>query len=338
MSTLNSFNDLEHLQLVAGRIAESGIDITREYQDWINVTLGCASLGEAAREPYHTICSQYPNYRREECDEKFDNCLRTGRGNIKVATVFQMAKAMGIDISLPKGRRPKSQKQKDEERKAVFEQVDEFLKSAFDFRYNILSERIEVSENGGEWCDFDDRQLNTIVTKLHSKNVRVSKDNLATYINSGNYSASYNPVEAYVKSLKPWNHRTDYIGKIFHHLHLKEGSDAVFLLDGFKLWFVNFVACGMGIGGPNQLMLVVAGEKEGTGKTEFILRLLPPRLRCYLHSATQLSNYRDKDESLAMAHNMIFFLDEIKLNETTFNKLKNMVGGAGANTVTERAP
>jgi len=35
---------------------------------------------------------------------------------------------------------------------------------------------------------------------------------------------------------------------------------------------------------------------------------------------------------------MLFFLDEIQLNRQTFNKLKNMVGGAGANTVTERAP
>ena len=39
-----------------------------------------------------------------------------------------------------------------------------------------------------------------------------------------------------------------------------------------------------------------------------------------------------------MAHNLIFFLDEIQLNRQTFNKLKNMVGGAGARTVTERAP
>ena len=63
----NYLKDLEHLQLVAGRIAESGTDITSTYNDWLKVTFSCASLGEAAREPYHIICSQYPNYRREEC-------------------------------------------------------------------------------------------------------------------------------------------------------------------------------------------------------------------------------------------------------------------------------
>ena len=59
MNSSNSYSELEHLELVARRIAERGIDVTREYTDWITVTLACASVGEAAREAYHTICSQY---------------------------------------------------------------------------------------------------------------------------------------------------------------------------------------------------------------------------------------------------------------------------------------
>lgn len=333
-----SINDLERLELVARRIAEGGVDITREYQDWINLTFACASQGEAARECYHTICSQYPGYRREECDEKFDNCLKTGRGDVTIATVMQMAKDAGVDVSLPKGRRPKSEAQKEEERKAVFEQVSEFLHCEFAFRYNVLSERIEVKEGEEDWCDFDDRELNSILTKLHSINVRVSKENLNTYINSGSFSDPYNPVEAYVKGLKPWNRKTDHIAQVFSHLHLEEDADSDFLLEAFRLWFVDFLACALGLDVVNQLMLVLAGEKEGTGKTEFVLRLLPPPLSQYLHSPTQLSSFKDKDESLAMAQNMLFFLDEIQLNRQTFNKLKNMVGGAGAKTVTERAP
>lgn len=334
----NSISDLERLELVARRIAEGGVDITREYQDWINVTFACASQGEAARECYHTICAQYPGYKRQECDAKFDNCLKTGRGDVTIATVMQMAKDAGIDVSLPKGRRPKSEAQKQEERKAVFEQVSEFLRREYAFRYNVLNERIEVKDGGEEWCDFDDRELNSILTKLHSVNVRVSKENLNTYINSGSFSAPYNPVEAYVHGLKPWNRRTDYIAMVFFHLHLEEDADTDFLLEAFRLWFVDLLACALELDAVNQLMLVLAGEKEGTGKTEFILRLLPPPLRQYLHSATQLTSFKDKDESLAMAQNMLFFLDEIQLNRQTFNKLKNMVGGAGAKTVTERAP
>ena len=53
----NNYTELEHLELVAQRIAESGIDLTADYGDWIQVTFACASLGEQAREAYHTICS-----------------------------------------------------------------------------------------------------------------------------------------------------------------------------------------------------------------------------------------------------------------------------------------
>ena len=101
------FTDLEHLELVARRIAESGIDITADYQDWINVTFACASLGEAARESYHTICRQYPGYRREECDGKFDNCLRTGRDSVSLATLLQRAKDAEARVSEATNRKKK---------------------------------------------------------------------------------------------------------------------------------------------------------------------------------------------------------------------------------------
>ena len=100
MNSNKSYSELEHLELVARRIAESGIDITCEYKDWITVTLACASVGEAAREAYHTICSQYAGYKREECDEKFDNCLSTGRGDVRLASLIQLAKDAGIDVTL----------------------------------------------------------------------------------------------------------------------------------------------------------------------------------------------------------------------------------------------
>lgn len=101
----NSYSELEHLELVTRRIANSGKDLTANYGDWINVTFACASLGEAARECYHTICSLYSGYRREECDEKFTNCLKTGNGSVTLGTLMKMASDAGIDTSLPRGRR-----------------------------------------------------------------------------------------------------------------------------------------------------------------------------------------------------------------------------------------
>ena len=335
----------ERLDIIAGRIAESGIDLTANQRDWTLVAYACASQGEDGREAFHLISSNYPNYSREDCDRHFDYCLKTTKNHITMGTIIQWAKDHGIDTSMPKeetkkrrGRPPKTDEEREEEKKSLFERIREAVNERYEFRYNSLSERVEMQPREEEWRDLDDREFNGILTELHSLNIHVSKDNLATYINSGAFSTPYNPVVTYVESLKPWNRRTDYITKMFSYLKLEEGADSEFLVEAAKLWFVCFVASAAGLDVVNQLMLVLAGEKEGTGKTEFVRRLLPEPLRKYLHAATQLSNFRDKDESLATAHSILFFLDEILLNRQNYNKLKNMVGGAGAQVVTDRSP
>ena len=337
--SLNSFTDLEHLVLVAGRISEAGIDITSEYEDWLKTTFACASLGEAAREPYHDICRFYPGYTRQECDEKFDNCLRTGRGDITLGTLFELAKRHGIDVSLPKGRRPKSAEQKAEEEKNRFETVRKWLGKHAEFRYNKVKEEIEVKpiDEGSEWVTMDDRRLDSLLTALHADKIYVSKANLETYIGSELISPAYNPITAYAESLRPWNPRQkDYITDLFAHLGLSEDEPLVFLLGMSKKWYVWLVAVATDQETSNQIMLILSGEQEGTGKTYFVESFLPRPLRRYLHHVVELARYKDKDELLALARNIVCFIDEIQLNATTLNKLKNFVGGGAATAVTER--
>lgn len=339
MKTTNAFTDLEHLQLVAGRISEAGIDITSEYEDWLKITFACAGLGEAAREPYHDICRFYPGYTRTECDQKFDNCLRTGRGDITLGTLMELAKRNGIDVSLPKGRRPKSAEQKAEEEKDRFETIRKWLEERFEFRLNTISEQIEVRPKGEEssWKDMDDRQLDSLLTGLHADKVYVSKANLETYIGSEMISPAYNPITAYAESLKTWRPRQkDYIMEMFGHLGLTENEHRDFLLEMAKKWYVWLVAVATDQETSNQIMLILSGEQEGTGKTYFVQSFLPRPLRRYLHHVVELARYKDKDELLALARNIVCFIDEIQLNATTLNKLKNFVGGGAATAVTER--
>ena len=344
MTKLNStLTDQQYFELLCQRIYDASVNIAHTYDEYLRFAFVCSMFGETGRQWFHKISSLDAKYDNGQADVQFDNCRKTSRHEITLGTLVHIAEQHGIDIAVPKeakpkrGRPRKTDAEREEERKNLFEQVSSFLNSGYQFRYNILSERIEVKPGEESWRDFDDRELNGALTGLHGNNVKVSKENLATYINSGVFSTPYNPVEEYARGLKPWNGRTDYIRRVFDHLHLEEGADVEFLYQCFKLYFVCMVACGAGLGVKNQLMLVLAGEKEGTGKTEFILRLLPPPLSQYLTSPVQLSAFKDKDETLATASNLLFFLDEITLNRTTFNKLKNMVGGAGANITNERA-
>lgn len=337
--------DYEKVALIVERIEKGNFNIADDYNDYVLIGFALATdLGELGRELFHRVSCLSSKYTYEEADNQFSNCLSTGKGQVHLGTFFHLAESAGVDISIPEemkprpGRPKKTDVQREEEHKNLFERIRESLNEHYEFRYNILSERVEVKPREEDWRDLDDREFNGILTELHSLNVHVSKDNLGTYINSGAFSVPYNPVETYAKSLKPWNRKIDYIGQMFRHLKLEEGSDCDFLFEMGKLWFVCMVACAAGLNVVNQLMLVLAGEREGTGKTEFLRRILPKPLRKYLHSATMLTNFRDKDEALATAHSILFFLDEIMLNRQNYNKLKNMVGGAGAQIVTERSP
>ena len=144
--TQNSYSDVEHLELVARRIAESGVDLTSDYKNWMDVTFACASLGEQARESYHLICSQYAGYKREECDEKFSNCLKSGRGVVSLGTLMKMASDCGIDTSLPRGRRAKTGEEKHEEQKNHMEQACRQLLGLAHWRFNTWLNRVEICE------------------------------------------------------------------------------------------------------------------------------------------------------------------------------------------------
>ena len=53
----NNYTDIEHLKLVAQRLAEAGRDITADYADWINVTFACAYRHQPAPWSPTEVCS-----------------------------------------------------------------------------------------------------------------------------------------------------------------------------------------------------------------------------------------------------------------------------------------
>lgn len=75
-------------------------DITKNYEDWLNVLFGIGySIGESGRNAVHALSKNYKEYSTLECDEKFDSCLEMGQVDnpITIATVFQI-----INSHLPK--------------------------------------------------------------------------------------------------------------------------------------------------------------------------------------------------------------------------------------------
>jgi len=312
----NSFNDLEHLELVARRIAESGIDITNDYAEWINVTFACASLGEAAREAYHTICRQYPTYNRAECDEKFDNCLRTGRGDVRIATLFQSAKEHGIDTSLPRGPRPKSPAQKKEERENRFQLMRQRIEQEYETRFNVWKNRVDIRElPSGEFKPLNERDLSTIFSRLQEQGLGVKISDVKAFLESRDFSHDFDAVADWLDSLKPYDPQQDpdYICDFFAgHLKYGDPENSEFYQSMFKKWFVGMVKLWKGLTNENPLMPVFCGPQH-IGKTFFIRHILPTPLRDYYKEPSPRDPV-DKDFVISLSEVVMIFLDEFSIS------------------------
>lgn len=312
----NSFSDLEHLELLASRIAQGGVDITSDYQDWINVTFACAGLGEQARESYHTICSQYGGYSREECDRQFDNCLRTGRGDISLGTIIKMAKDRGVDTSLPRGRRPKNEAKRNEERENRFQLMRSQLCEWYEFRFNTWKNRVEIREKPMlEWNPLNDRDLSTLFARLQECGIGVKLNDLKALLESRDFSNDYDAVREWLDSLPAYDPECghDYIDEFFGgHLEYGDPEYADFYRRMNEKWFVGMVALWTGRIDENPLMPVYSGTQY-IGKTYFIRHILPPELRPYYKEPSPRDPV-DKDFIISLSELVMILLDEFSIS------------------------
>ena len=80
--TINSATELERFEYAVNKVVENGIDLTTVQHDWAVIGYICASFGEQGRESFHKLSSLYPDYHREEADEKFSYCLQSYNGEV----------------------------------------------------------------------------------------------------------------------------------------------------------------------------------------------------------------------------------------------------------------
>ena len=110
-----SYTEKEKLELFAQQIHESGVDITPDQKEWTEIAYVCASQGEDGREPFHLISSHFPGYNRQECDRHYSYCLRTSKNQLTIGTLVKIAGDHGVTLQLPRGRRPQTPEEREEE-------------------------------------------------------------------------------------------------------------------------------------------------------------------------------------------------------------------------------
>ena len=86
---------LDRAEWVAEQIVDQGKDLTQDYESWRDIGMALSVFGEAGRQIFHDVSQFHPEYRRSDCNAKFDNYIRTSRFT-SPAAFFKIAKDNGF--------------------------------------------------------------------------------------------------------------------------------------------------------------------------------------------------------------------------------------------------
>lgn len=320
-------DDIQHISDVVEKVVTLHIDLTEPYEHFMNICFSFASLGEEGRELCHRVCAINPKYTREEVNEKFDNCLRLGRGDISIGTFMQYAKDAGIDISKPRGRKKMSEEEKSNSRAEKIQQAISHLHQGYDFRHNQRLHRLEYRKKGDEeFIPMDDTMSNTLYIDLVENGITLGPGLYKILLGSNQFAPYVDPIKDWLDSLAPWDPTLpDYLAEFWGHLIVRDPENWDFYLKYMKKWHVAWVGMMRGIIDKYDLMIVLKGL-QGKGKTWFCQHLLPESLYETYTFAPSPNAPIDKDFTLSLTEKVLTFLDEIDMkSEHKSNAFKYII-------------
>ena len=252
---------------------------------------------------------------------------------------------------LPKVSRPQ------EKRWASVEEIERFLDSQVQLRFNVIRRQCEVRwleddtpsaslvplsggqlsttsgalMSGGqlEFVPITDRDESTLWCRMRKQGAEVRLQDIRNVLQS-EFVPPFNPFEAYFQSLPPWDGE-DYIGQLARTVHVKDDQER--FVEYFRKWLVGILPTIFDDRVVNHEIMVFIG-RQGNFKSTFFSLLLPPCLQQYFH--IKMNNYHlTKDDMLTLCEFALVCLEEIdELRPADLNQLKAMVT---AKSISERA-
>lgn len=320
---------------VLDQIRAGSIDLTQEYDTWVEIGMAIKSrFGNTGMEYYQIVSQYHPEYDEVKTERKYNSF--TSFGKTTISSFFYHAKQAGLDIKTPQTqtistvatfakRRKASPEQAIEQLekidgispevakpivdavyKAQFNEaeddalkyIEEFLRREVQLKFNEVTLKYEM--NGQP---INDRDLNSIFLDCKKIVPQANKDIVTSIIDSDR-TPKYNPVKEFFdkyRNRKP----SDCIDSLADCIKTNRGNSQ-YVRYFLKKWMVGSVA--MWFKHHSPLMLVLAGFAQNTGKTHFFRYILPNELQPYFAEA-ELTG--DKDENLLMCNKLIILNDEM---------------------------
>ena len=193
-----------------------------------------------------------------------------------------------------------------------------FLDENYMFRRNIFSGEVEYidRQNDRGWKPLRKYDQNSITLRALLAGIEAWDKDVRRYVESMEVGF-YNPLEAYLEQLPPWDRR-DRIGPLARRVPTRNA----YWEQDFHLWFRCMVAQWMQVNPEhgNTLTPLLIGS-QGDGKSTFCRLLLPPELRTYYVDRIDFANRNEAVLSLRrFALINIDEYDSISSNQNAFLK------------------
>ncbi len=315
---------------IISEMIQRRVGCMEDYRDWISIGFALADeFGEDGRDYFHQLSELSSKYEPDICDKQYDISLNRDKkdGNkITIGTLYWHAHKAGIRIQSNDLKdfiaAVSDYKNEGLDKKEISDKLkqegigsDELIDQAFDLgtgeinivtsvkRHLRLHYRLKKNiitckfENNG--VPLDDSGLNSIYLNCKIRFDKLNFDLFYRIVDSDN-TPSYNPIHDWFAAhsdINPTGIIVDYFSAF------KTDGDIVYF--GTK-WLVSAVASAYGTHSP--LSLILAGEKQGTGKTEAFRRLLPEELRGYYAEIAQ--GTQEKDFNIMLSKKWIVMDDE----------------------------
>jgi predicted P-loop ATPase len=317
------------------QMVDKNVNCVESYHEWLEIAFALSDqFGENGREYFHQLSSISGKYDRDICNKQYTNCLKhTAKGNkITIKTIYYHAKKAGININSQKVKKiaaiTSSQKkaglsaaqiaenlekyegisrheaddiihqafQADtnfQSEDNIVDQVRAYLRHTYNLKRNLITRKIE---NNGKIMD--EIELNTMF--LDCKNIfnQLTSEIFMKIVFSNN-TPSYNPLLEWFD--KNTGNPEGVIDEFFSCFNTEDDIKYY-----GKKWLVGVISAIHGIHSP--LMLILAGEVQGTGKTEAFRRMLPKELLPY-YAESKLD--AGKDDEILMCQKLIIMDDEM---------------------------
>lgn len=270
-------------------------------------------FGYDEKEVTQTVHSAYGNIHEFGKDENFEKNRNT-KNNTK--------KSDNENLS-PRAESRGDFYEDDDEDKPKPTQIDRlelFLSTRYVFRHNMVSGKLEFQYFGKKkWHVMNDFIENSMLRECLKGRIKTNLSSLRNLLYS-DFCELYNPFEDYFYNLPSYDEKTDYILELANTITTTKQD---LWQECFKKWIVAMVGCVLDDKVINHTVIVFSG-KQGLGKTTWVEKLVPRKLKEYLFSGT--INPNNKDTLVQLSECMLINLDELEnLNRSEIGSLKEII-------------